>query len=178
MKRAYAKIYAFLYGQLSEESKAKVKTVQNWDDIEKSNDPLDLWKAIVATHMAAVTGATACDKSRARSAYSNINQDSTESVASLKKRIDNALKVYDAVGQSRPADEELAADFIRKLDANRFAGLRADLENKQLVSGQYGGELQGHRSHQRQQGWSSSCIDCNCGSFQHQGGQRHEGEER
>ena len=136
MKRAYAKIYAFLYGQLSEESKEKVKTVQNWDDIEESNDPLDLWKAIVATHMAAVTGATACDKSRARSAYSNINQDSTESVASLKKRIDNALKVYDAVGQSRPADEELAADFIRQLDTNRFAGLRADLENKQLIYGQ------------------------------------------
>ena len=90
----------------------------------------------MATHMAAVTGATACDKLKARSAYSNINQDSTKSVASLKKRIDNALKVYDAVGQSRPADEELAADFIRKLDANRFAGLRADLENKQLVSGQ------------------------------------------
>jgi hypothetical protein len=75
MKRAYAKIYAFLYGQLSEESKAKVKTVQNWDDIEESNDPLDLWKAIVATHMAAVTGTTACDKPRARSAYSKINQD-------------------------------------------------------------------------------------------------------
>ena len=102
LKREYPKIYAFLYGHLSEESKAKVKTVKDWDVKEASNDPLLLWQAIVTTHMAAVIGATASDRARARSAYSDVNQHPNESVAHLKKRIDDILRVYDAVRQARP----------------------------------------------------------------------------
>ena len=91
MREEYPKIYAFLLGQMSEQSKARVKTSSNWADIERDNDPEALWTAILKTHMAAVTQSAAGDKARARQAYSEIRQDRNESVAQLKRRIDSLL---------------------------------------------------------------------------------------
>ena len=112
-----------------------MKTSSNWADIERDNDPEALWTAILKTHMAAVTQSAAGDKARARQAYSEIHQDRTESVAQLKRRIDSALMVYDAVGQKRPSNEELAADFISKLDPFRFSAMKALLENSKVMTG-------------------------------------------
>ena len=47
MREEYPKIYAFLLGQMSEQSKARVKTSSNWADIERDNDPEALWVAIL-----------------------------------------------------------------------------------------------------------------------------------
>ena len=80
MREEYLKIYAFLLGRMSEQSKARVKTSLNWVDIERDNDPEALWTAILKSHMAAVTQSAAGDKARARQAYSEIRQDQTESV--------------------------------------------------------------------------------------------------
>ena len=135
LQAEYPKIYAFLMGQMSEQSKARVKTVVNWNTIESDNDPEALWIAIEQTHMAAVTQSAASDKARARQAYSEIRQSRTESVADLKKRFDSALLVYDAVGQKKPPDEEIAADFVSKLDPFRFATMKALLENSKMMTG-------------------------------------------
>ena len=85
----YPKIYAFLMGQMSEQGKARVKTVAKWKTIKSDNDPEALWIAIEQTHMAAVTQSAASDKARARQAYSEIRQSRSESVAELKKRFDS-----------------------------------------------------------------------------------------
>ena len=135
LRKDYPRIYAFLYGHMSTESRAKVKTVSNWADIERDNDEAALWKAMTETHMAAVSGSAGSDKSRVRDAYYETRQHPNESVADLKKKFDDILLVFDAVGQTRPPQEELAVDFIRKLDSNKFAGLRAELDNARLIHG-------------------------------------------
>ena len=135
LQAEYPKIYAFLMGQLSEQSKARVKTVGNWNTIETDNDPEALWVAIEHTHMAAVTQSAASDKARARQAYSEIKQSRSESVAQLKNRFDSALLVFDAVGQKKPPEEEIAADFVSKLDPFRFATMKALLENSKMMTG-------------------------------------------
>jgi hypothetical protein len=69
------------------------------------------------------------DKQKARAAYGAISQYPNERVSELRTRIEDSLTVYDAVEQTRPADLELAADFIAKLDVARFATLISELEN-------------------------------------------------
>ena len=65
MREEYLKIHAFLLGQMSEQSKARVKTSSNWADIERDNDPEALWIAILKTHMASVTqSAIICNKTK------------------------------------------------------------------------------------------------------------------
>ena len=88
LQAEYPKIYAFLMGQMSEQSKARVKTVVNWNTIETDNDPEALWVAIEHTHMAAVAQSAVSDKARGRQAYSEMKQSRSESVAQLKKRFD------------------------------------------------------------------------------------------
>ena len=51
-----------------------------------------------------------------RDAYHETRQTQNESVADLKKKFDDILLVFDAVGQNRPPQDELAVDFIRKLE--------------------------------------------------------------
>ena len=79
--------------------------------------------------MAATSAMAQTDKQKARAAYNAISQYPNESVLELRKRIEDSLKVYDAVEQERPDDLELAADFIAKLDVGRFATLISELEN-------------------------------------------------
>jgi hypothetical protein len=129
----YPKIYAYMWNRMSTESRAKVRTTKDWDKTERDNCPLGLWGAIKLTHMAATSASAENDRQRARAAYSTIRQYGSETVAELKKRVDDVMLLYDAVKQARPTDEEQAADFLAKLDGSRFSTLKVHLENQRLL---------------------------------------------
>ena len=114
-------------GQMSEQSKARVKTVVNWNTIESNDDPEALWIGIEQTHMAAVTQSAASDKARARQAYSEIRQSRSVSVAQTQRCL--FLMPLD-----RP-DEEIADAFVSKLDPFSFATMKALLENSKMMTG-------------------------------------------
>ena len=115
LRKDYPRIYAFLYEHMSTESRANVKTVTKGADIERDNDEAALWKAMTETHMAAV------DQPEVTSldcVTLIMRQHPNESVAELKKKFDDIVLVFDAVGQTRSPQVEVAVEFIRKLDSN------------------------------------------------------------
>jgi len=131
-------LYAVIWGQLSSESEEAVKQATNWDDIESSKDPLLLYKRILETHRTANTGFGLQDRRKARNEYHRLHQLADETISEFKARFDHALDVLGACGQNAYPDEDLAADFIGKLDNARYGTLKTTLENNQMLgSGSY-----------------------------------------
>eukprot|EP01041_Mallomonas_annulata_P013050 gene13050-27536_t len=67
--------------------------------------------------------------SQLMSLYANLKQNTAESVARFKEKFDNALLALDAAEADRPDEQDLAADFIDKLDKARFGDMQLELRN-------------------------------------------------
>ena len=126
-------LYAVIWGQLSSESEEAVKQAEDWDEIEQSKDPLRLYLRILVTHRTSNTGSGVMDRRNARNAYNSLQQRPDETITDFKKRFDHALEVYRACDQQAPPDEDLAADFIGKLDNARYGTMKASLDNFQML---------------------------------------------
>ena len=139
MREDRTKAYATLWGNMSAESKDKVREHPEFD--EKSRDLLDLWMAIQATHLSNSAGDARMkekEKSNARSWYNGCRQSKTETVARYKERLDEAVEKLQAVGETVPSQPALAMDFLSKLDPSRFSKLNTDIENDVLLGkGEY-----------------------------------------
>ena len=122
-------IFAVIWGQLSIESRDKIRAHANWPLIELEDNPLELWLAIIATHIVAAVGDATVDRARARDDYARLRQGQTEYLSRFKERFDNALLALDAVEESVPENEVQAFDFINRLDDSRYAQLKAKLQN-------------------------------------------------
>jgi hypothetical protein len=126
-------LYAVIWGQLSSESEEAVKQAEDWDEIETSKDPLRLYLRILATHRTANTGFGLQDRRKAREEYNNLRQLNNETITDFKKRFDHTLDVFRACDQDAPPDEDLAADFIGKLDNARYGTFKTLLDNNQML---------------------------------------------
>ncbi len=124
------KMFAEMWGHMSEESKDKVRQHPNWHLIQKEDDPLELWKAIKATHIVTAIGNPVADRATARDNYSKVKQHPTESLARYKVRFDNAVRARVALEDPHlPSEEDQAMDFINRLDDARYARFRANMRN-------------------------------------------------
>lgn len=142
MERNRTSLYAVIWGQLSSESEEAVKQADDWDEIELSKDPLRLYRRVLATHRTANTGFGIQDRLKAREEYFRIRQNSNESISEFKARFDHTLDMFRACGQDAPPDEDLAADFIGKLDNARYGTLKMLLHNNQMLGvGNFPGTL-------------------------------------
>ena len=145
MDKKKIQIYAVLIGQLSKESKARLKQVATWEQIEKGKCPKDLIKAIRETHLTTETGFALKDKFTARTEYYARTQETTENTVRFKQRFDHKLKQFKAVADPNevPKDADQAIDFINRLDKTRYGQLQADLgKNAALNIGAYPADLQ------------------------------------
>ena len=145
MDRKLIQVYAVLIGQLSRESKARLKQVANWEQIEKSKCPKGLIKAIRETHLTTETGFALKDKFTARTEYYALTQEPTENTVRFKQRFDHKLKQFKAVADPNevPKDADQAIDFINRLDKMRYGQLQADLDNNAALNiGAYPADLQ------------------------------------
>jgi len=133
MKSNRAQLFATIWGQLSAESEEKVRQVNNWDEIDQQKDPLLLLKAIKDIHLAAESGFNTKDRQKTRLLYSNLQQNNQETLLSFKEQFDHAIDAMEAVGQNVPSNEDQAIDFLTKLDNSRYAALKVQLENNQIM---------------------------------------------
>jgi len=78
-------LYAVIWGQLSYESEEAIKQDPNWDVIEKSKDPLSLYKRLLEVHRTANTGFSTEDRRRARAEYNRIHQEPHETILHFKE---------------------------------------------------------------------------------------------
>jgi hypothetical protein len=126
-------LYATIWGQLSSESEQKIQQIANWKQIHDEKDPLMLWQRIVATHASSESGNPAMDKQESRRRYAALRQRPDESTSDFKQRTDECLHIMEAVAQSVPPAEDIALDFLDRLDNSRFATLKTLLANSKVL---------------------------------------------
>jgi hypothetical protein len=122
-------MYATIYGQLSKESKEKIKEDDAWDEIDTLKDPVRLWVLIGATHQSGGSGTERLDKLQARNFYNSLVQGKHETCLEFKERTTSALEMMLAAGEAEKSEEDQASDYIHRLDNDRYAQLKTDLAN-------------------------------------------------
>ena len=113
------KLYWMIRRNMSEESTDKIKEylAGEWEESEKTQDPVALWQAIKFTHTAYSTGNPFTDKQQLRQAYSEMRMHSGETLMNLKLRFTTAIRAMVASNVDIPSEADQAADFISKLDS-------------------------------------------------------------
>jgi len=119
-KQEKIKLYWMIRSLLSTESLDAVKQhmLEKWATLEASQDPLQLWTAIKATHTTYSTGIKEVDEAKARRAYASLRQCNTESLTAFKDRMEIYVRSMESLGLSVPSGAQLAADFLDKLNEN------------------------------------------------------------
>ena len=74
-------LYSVILGQLSTESKARLRLSEHWPAIEANKDPLLLWLLVIETHNAGVEGLERRDYKNVRDAYASLRQGTAESLS-------------------------------------------------------------------------------------------------
>ena len=71
------KLYWIIRKHMSEESTDKIREHlgSNWDESERDQDPVQLWKAIRATHTAFLTGNPLQDRQQLRQSYADMKMN-------------------------------------------------------------------------------------------------------
>jgi len=117
-KQDKIKLYWMIRSLLSSESLDAVKQhmLDRWATLEISQDPLQLWTAIKATHTTYSSGIKEVDEAKARRAYASLRQFKTESLTAFKDRMEIYVRSMESLGLSVPSGGQLAADFLDKLN--------------------------------------------------------------
>jgi hypothetical protein len=151
MRNKEPQVYAYLWGNLSKESREQVQRKfypvldangdpeldgygnplmdNDWDNVKENTDPVRLMKRIIDTHLAPDTGVAPVNRNASKRRYEGIRQGQQEPLLDLKQRFVNAIESMEAVGAQIESDEDQAARFIDILDPSRFGKLKADTTN-------------------------------------------------
>ena len=124
------KVYAFIWGKLSQESKDKVEEADDFEEFDELQDPLRLWARVAETHMIGETRIAPIALHLAKGIYSDLKQSPTESLVAYKKRFDEALISIRIIDEEElPSELEMATKFLMSLDKFRYGQLRVSIEN-------------------------------------------------
>ena len=105
--------YAMIMGQLSPASKQLVQANNDWNNVERDKDPLQLWQIITATHIVARTGNPAMDNRAALLAFNTIEQRDGETLPDYRLRLQQCVQVLEAIKHPHiPSAEEQVFQFI------------------------------------------------------------------
>jgi len=126
-------LYAVIWGKLSHESEETIKQDPNWRAIEKSKDPLRLYKRLLDVQRTANTGFTVENKRKSREEFNKLRQQPYETITQFKERFNLSLESMTACGQDLPSDEDYAAEFVAKLDNTRYTGFKTELRNNNVL---------------------------------------------
>jgi len=130
MRNDRAACFGLMWGQLSPESQEKIEEHASWaTHVRTKNDPLALLRAIRATHVNATAGVIPVDRQTARDHYAKLMQGGSESLVAFKGRFEDALRRIVATGETAIPAPTQAADFIAKLDPERYSEFKAQLLN-------------------------------------------------
>jgi hypothetical protein len=121
--------YALIWAHISSESEDKVEAHKDYPVFNASLDPLGLLVAIFETHMCDQSGNPIEDRRISRERYAKCQQGPTELLSVFKRRIDDAIMNMAQMECSEITQQDLAADFISKLDNSRFSDLKVSLAN-------------------------------------------------
>ena len=130
IKEDKPKLYAMILLKLSQESIDEVRRHKDYCKFNTDKDPVELWKAIKELHLVSTTSKVeGAIKASSRYNYANCGQSAYESIISYKERFDYALEAYDANGNPKMSDEDIAMDFLNGLDPARYDDFKVEVIN-------------------------------------------------
>jgi len=122
-------MFNFIYTHISEESKERLSLVQDWDLIYEEKDVLRLWLNIGLTHSGIGYHKLVRDRRGTRKYYDASRQRRGENILDFKQRYEDAVQAYENAMETDIPQDQLAADFVDKLDDARFGQFKVELEN-------------------------------------------------
>ena len=130
MRKDRSKLYAYIMTTISKESLAKISSVDDFPGVDDIMCPLSLMRLIEQTHQAPNTGAPIQDVTTAKNLYSDVKQGGRESLLDFFNRTKAALKMMEQLEIPDLPDNEVALNFISRLDKARFIELQTNIENQ------------------------------------------------
>jgi len=117
-------MYQIVWGQLSNDSKEKVRQHHQFADAEHddegSPDPLQLWRIIAQTHLVESTGSIILDRDEAKSTYEKIKQRYQESIGDYKLRFDRTIEALEQLEHPQIPDAiNQVVHFIKSLNDSK-----------------------------------------------------------
>lgn len=130
------KLFSLIWSHMSVESKCKVQERAGavWADAEVKQNPLTLWEWVRETHVNSVTGITKLDRREIRNRYNSMRMRADETLISFKKRYDDVLTMYTSLDMQHPKEDEVALEFILRLEDGRYKAFK-DMLRQQVLSG-------------------------------------------
>ena len=94
------KMYGIIIGNISPASKQLIKAEPDWTtkNVEAMNDPLDLVRCIVKSHLAENTGSNELDQLLAEREYSTFVQGEHENLSNYRRRLETLVARMQAIG--------------------------------------------------------------------------------
>lgn len=113
--------FAFIMKTVSDESKEGVAKLDNYDaDIKNSRDPSLLLEAFELTHSTKFSPNATIMMLNVEDQYAALKQNSNESLILYKRRIEQTLCMYDAIGVARPADATVVNNMIKTVHQGKY----------------------------------------------------------
>ena len=119
-------VFALVYAQLSESSRAEIKDNEEWTEAYNSRDLLYLIGRIRSTHIARQSGNPGQDKERVQQLWFQLRMFAHESSFSFRKRVEDHQLERASVGLPAIPEEELVIGILNRLDMSRYASLAKD----------------------------------------------------
>ena len=118
--------YSTIFCQLSKESLDRLRKLSmNFAEVERMEDPLELWLSIKRTHIIGKTGIEELDLIDAENKFNNVKMMEGESCQNFKERLKRANDEL-----SKPKGEGLLGImFIKRLHPGRFKELQVEIAN-------------------------------------------------
>ena len=123
-------VFALVYAQLSESSRAEIKDDEEWTVAYNSRDFLYLIGRIRSNHIARQSGNPGQDKERFQQLWSQLRMYSHETSFSFRKRIEDHQLERSSVGLPVIPEDELVIGILNRLDMSRYATLTKDCEGR------------------------------------------------
>ena len=119
-------VFALVYAQLSESSRAEVKDNEEWIEAYNTRDLLYLIVRIRVTHIARQSGNPGQDKERVNQLWSTLRMQPHETSFAFRKRVEDHQLERSAVGLPVIPEDELVIGILNRLDMARYASLTKD----------------------------------------------------
>ena len=119
-------VFALVYAQLSESSRAELKDDEEWTEAYNTRDLLFLIVRIRATHIARQSGNPGQDREQVNQRWSNLQMQPNETSFAFRKRVEDHQLERASVGLAVIPEEELVIGILNRLDMSRYASLTKD----------------------------------------------------
>ena len=121
-------IYGDMWSWCSESVRAELAMDPTFTALDaEGNDPLGLWKLLVAKVSTSAGNSPAMIRAAAQDSYGAYRQPGSVTLAEFKREYDARLRNVRDLGGYVPSEEEQAVNFINRLDRARYGGLQANI---------------------------------------------------